>query len=69
VPFDLLKGADRITIATVMLSMSAHALREPGKSESDAQIALRYTSTVAADGREKKMHVQKARNDILELRV
>lgn len=67
VPFDLMRGADRLTITSMMRSMSAYALRNAGTKEADAQVAIRYTSTVAADGRIKKMHIEKARNELHEL--
>jgi hypothetical protein len=68
VPFDLIKGADRLTIEALMRSMSAYALRTSEADHTDTKIAIRYTSTIAADGRIKKMHIQKARKELLELR-
>ncbi len=51
-----------------MKSMSDYALRLPGDDSHDPQIALRYTTTIAPDGRVKKIHIHKARAEILSLK-
>jgi hypothetical protein len=65
VPFDLFKGADRATLAAIMRSMSSYALRNHGENEDASQIALEYTATLTSDGRIKKIHLMKARSEIL----
>lgn len=68
VPFELSGEADRVSLRAVMKSMSDYALRLPGDNSHDSQIAVRYTRTLAPDGRIKKMHIYKARNELLSLR-
>jgi hypothetical protein len=68
VPFDLFRGADRETLATIMRSMSAYALRHHGADEDASQIALEYTATLASDERIKKLHVLRARRELMLLR-
>jgi hypothetical protein len=68
VPFDLSGEIDRASLRAIMKSMSDYALRLPGEDSHDSQIALRYSTTVAPDGRVKKIHVHKARAEILSLK-
>jgi len=68
VPFELTGDADRTSLRAVMKSMSDYALRLPGDDSHNSQIAVRYTTTVAPDGRVKKMHILKARQELLNLK-
>lgn len=68
VPFDLAAEIDRTSLRAIMKSMSDYALRLPGDDNHNSQIALRYNSTIAPDGRVKKIHIKKARAEILNLR-
>jgi hypothetical protein len=68
VPFDLLRGADRTTLAAIMQSMSGYTLRHHGENEDASMIAIEYTATPASDGRIKKIHVMKARRELRQLR-
>jgi hypothetical protein len=68
VPFDLFKGADRNTLSAIMSSMASYTLRNHGTNETESLIAMEYTSTLAADGRVKKVHVIKARKELRQLR-
>src|ERR1035437_3935178 len=68
VPFELSGDIDRTSLRAIMKSMSDYALRLPGDDSHDSQIAMRYDTTVAPDGRVKKMHIHKARAEILSLK-
>ena len=68
VPFELSGRADRTSLRSIMKSMSDYTLRLPGEDSQRLQIAVRYTTTVAPDGRVKKMHITKARAELLNLK-
>jgi hypothetical protein len=68
VPFDLFKGADRDSLGAIMRSVSSYLLRNHGENENTSMIALEYTATLTADGRIKKIHVVKARQELGLLR-
>jgi hypothetical protein len=68
VPFDLASQVDRTSLRAIMKSMSDYALRLPGDDSHDSQIAVRYNTTVAPDGRVKKIHLYKARAELLNLK-
>ncbi|QIP03120.1 hypothetical protein [Bradyrhizobium symbiodeficiens] len=68
VPFDLSPQIDRTSMRAIMKSMSDYALRLPGDENNSSQIALRYNTTIAPDGRVKKIHIEKARAEILSLK-
>jgi len=65
-PFTISEEADRETFSTVLGSMTSYTFKRLGDNLPSG-IALRYTSVVSNDGRVKKLIIEKARKDILDL--
>ncbi|MCR8493161.1 DUF7946 domain-containing protein [Brucella anthropi] len=66
IPFEVHADADRLTIETVMDSLSRYAMRRLGDDLASAA-AMRYRVITAVDGRVKKIIVLQARREIAQL--
>jgi hypothetical protein len=66
IPFQLAGKVDRETIEFITDSISSYAFRRIGDNLESA-IALLYKVTLAQDGRVKKLHVFKARRELVDL--
>jgi hypothetical protein len=63
IPFEIANDADRETFSVVLSSISSYALRRLGDDIRSA-IAIKYTSTVSAEGKIKKLLILEARKNL-----
>lgn len=64
IPFELAGDVDRLTVDTLLKSISSYTRKRRLGDDIGSAIAVRYTSVDAIDGRLKKMRVLAARDEI-----
>lgn len=68
IPFRLKPDADRLTVDTLLSSISSYTKkRRLGDDHLRSAIAIIYTCVRAVDGRVKKITIDRARSDISQL--
>ncbi|WP_186399025.1 hypothetical protein [Stappia sp. P2PMeth1] len=67
IPFELANNVDRITVDTLLQSISSYTRTRRLGDDLRSAIAIRYTSVDSVDGRLKKIRILSARNEMRDL--